>query len=239
MDGLHIKQHTGECTRGMRCLTRAIEQIGAGVYLGYRAAFALQQGITFVDVEHLLAWRCVRLRHGIMTHVVVIVVGSVLKAAMPDFMMRQVKLIALKLAVVPLLFHGSPPLPSSAASTLPCMHALLQHSHRPRLPEAAPDCPAQYRLPLALTMHANRCQPRVEMRLAVNCRPGDTGLFEEVWRIELGGHCRSMPHRVARSAAPCGGPAASTGAHCSACQDGIERLLKACLLCSSKQGGES
>lgn len=84
------------------------------MYLGYRAAYALQLGLTFVDVEHLLAWRCVRQRHGVMVHVVVIVVSSVLKAAMPDFMMRQDKLITFKLSVTPLLFHGAVPLASSA-----------------------------------------------------------------------------------------------------------------------------
>lgn len=68
-----------------------------------------------MDVEQLLTWRCVRQRHGVTAHVVVIIVGSVLKAALPDFMMRQAKLISLKLAIVPLLFHGAPPLPSLAA----------------------------------------------------------------------------------------------------------------------------
>lgn len=62
-----------------------------------------------MDVEQLLTWRCVRQRHGVTAHVVVIIVGSVLKAALPDFMMRQAKLISLKLAIVPLLFHGAPP----------------------------------------------------------------------------------------------------------------------------------
>lgn len=80
----------------------------AGVYLGYRAAFAMQLGYSLADVEHLLTWRCVRQRHGVTAHIVVIIVGAVLKAAMPDFMMRQAKLISLKLAVVPLLFHGPP-----------------------------------------------------------------------------------------------------------------------------------
>lgn len=65
-----------------------------------------------MDVEQLLTWRCVRQRHGVTAHVAVIIGGSALKAALPDFMMRQAKLIPLKLAIVPMLFHGAPfPLP--------------------------------------------------------------------------------------------------------------------------------
>eukprot|EP00892_Ulva_mutabilis_P006295 jgi/Ulvmu1/4037/UM019_0014.1 len=102
-----VKRYAAACpfVSKLPALPDVYSAIAEGVYLGYRAAHALQLGLTYVDVEHLLAWRCVRLRHGVMTHIAVIVVSSVLKAAMPDFMMRQAKLIAFKLAIAPLLFH--------------------------------------------------------------------------------------------------------------------------------------
>lgn len=105
----------------------------AGVYLGYRTAFALQQGRSITDVEHLLSWRCLRQGHGVTAHVLVIIVCAVLKISMPDFIARQAKLNSLKLAVVPLLFHGlSPPRILAhtpwSANMRPVLRAVCVHS---------------------------------------------------------------------------------------------------------------
>lgn len=65
-------------------------------------------GTSTADIPQLLAWHCLQQRHGVVVHVVVIVLDDLLlQFNVNEYAVKQPVLTALKIELLPLLYAGA------------------------------------------------------------------------------------------------------------------------------------